>query len=381
MARGPSPFNDRNVFTMIDNSHKSTEGQDDFLSVLAHELRNPLAPLRNGLQIIRLAKNDAAAVDHALDVMDRQLNLLVKLIDDLLDASRINRGQVELRQESLDVVGVLSDAIEELRPMAEQKGLQLTANFPSMPVRAKGDSKRLRQVFANLLANAAKYSGRGGAVEIAAEKTESHVEITFSDHGMGISTEMLPRIFEMFAKADRSLEKAQDGLGIGLTIAKKIVELHGGDLVAYSDGVGTGSRFVVRLPVLAEVARRAGPRVLVVDDNRDLASSMQIMLGMMGSETQTAQDGMEALKIAATFRPEVVFLDIGLPKLNGYDVCRVIREQAWGKDVTIVALTGWGQNEDFVRSQEAGFNHHLVKPVDNAALEKIMLDAGQALTA
>jgi len=366
---------------MIDDSQKSTEGQDDFLSVLAHELRNPLAPLRNGLQIIRLAKNDTAAVDHALDVMDRQLNQLVKLIDDLLDASRINRGQVELRQESLDVVGVLSDAIEELRPTTEQKGLQLTAHFPSMPVRVKGDSKRLRQVFANLLANAAKYSGRGGALEIAAETTESHVEITFNDHGMGISTEMLPRIFDMFAKADRSLEKAQDGLGIGLTIAKKIVELHGGDLVAYSDGVGTGSRFVVRLPVLAEVARRAGPRVLVVDDNRDLASSMQIMLGMMGSETQTAQDGMEALKIAATFRPEVVFLDIGLPKLNGYDVCRVIREQAWGKDVTIVALTGWGQNEDFARSQEAGFNHHLVKPVDNSALEKIMQDAGQALTA
>lgn len=380
MARKSPPFNDRNVFTMIDDSQRSAAGQDDFLSVLAHELRNPLAPLRNGLQIIRLAKNDTAAVDHALDVMDRQLNQLVKLIDDLLDASRINRGQVELRQESLDVVGVLSDAIEELRPATEQKELQLTAHFPSAPVRVKGDSKRLRQVFANLLANATKYSGRGGAVEIAAEKTESHVEITFSDHGMGISTEMLPRIFDMFAKADRSLEKAQDGLGIGLTIAKKIVELHGGDLVAYSDGVGTGSRFVVRLPVSAEVARRAGPRVLVVDDNRDLASSMQIMLGMMGSETQTAQDGMEALKIAATFRPEVVFLDIGLPKLNGYDVCRVIREQAWGKNVTIVALTGWGQNEDVARSQEAGFNHHLVKPVDNAALEKIMQEAGQALT-
>jgi CheY-like chemotaxis protein len=198
---------------------------------------------------------------------------------------------------------------------------------------------------------------------------------------MGIPAEMLPHIFDMFAKADRSLEKAQDGLGIGLTIAKKIVELHGGDLVAYSDGVGTGSRFVVKLPVALEEARRPGPRVLVVDDNKDFASSMQIMLGMMGSETQTAQDGVEALKIAATFRPEVVFLDIGLPKLNGYDVCRVIREQAWGKDVTIVALTGWGQNEDFARSQEAGFNHHLVKPVDNSALEKIMQDAGQALTA
>jgi len=366
---------------MIDDSQKSAAGQDDFLSVLAHELRNPLAPLRNGLQIIRLAKNDPAAVDHALDVMDRQLNQLVRLIDDLLDASRINRGQVELKHEALDISSVLADAIEGLRPTTEQKGLHLKARFTSSPVHVKGDAKRLKQVFANLLANAAKYSGRGGVVEITAEKTENFVEVSFIDHGMGIPAEMLPHIFDMFAKADRSLEKAQDGLGIGLTIAKKIVELHGGDLVAYSDGVGTGSRFVVKLPVALEEARRPGPRVLVVDDNKDFASSMQIMLGMMGSETQTAQDGVEALKIAATFRPEVVFLDIGLPKLNGYDVCRVIREQAWGKDVTIVALTGWGQNEDFARSQEAGFNHHLVKPVDNSALEKIMQDAGQALTA
>lgn len=365
---------------MTDDPQNEAAGQDEFLSVLAHELRNPLAPLRNGLQIIRLAKNDPAAVDHALDVMDRQLNQLVKLIDDLLDASRINRGKVELHKERVDLAGVLSEAIEGMRSVAEQKGLRLTAHLPQAATYVLGDARRLKQVFTNLLANAAKYSGKDGVIEIMAERKENIMEVSFVDHGMGIPAEMLPYIFDMFTKADHSLEKAQDGLGIGLTIAKRIVEIHDGELTAFSDGPGAGSRFVVRLPISGEAEKREGPRVLVVDDNKDFASSLQIMLGMMGSETQTAQDGVEALKIATTFRPEVVLLDIGLPKLNGYDVCRVIREQAWGKDVIIVALTGWGQNEDYVRSQEAGFNHHLVKPVDSAALERIIQDASHVLT-
>jgi len=365
---------------MMDDSKKGMAEQDEFLSVLAHELRNPLAPLRNGLQIIRLAKNDPVAVDHALDVMDRQLHQLVKLIDDLLDASRINRGQVDLRKEAVDLTALLSEALEGMRSMGDEKDLRLTTRFPSSTF-VQADAKRLKQAFSNLLANAAKYSGKGGVVEIVVEKDENMVEVSFIDHGVGIPSEMLPYIFDMFTKADRSLEKAQDGLGIGLTIAGRIVELHGGQITAHSDGLGAGSRFVVRLPATMSESNRKGPRVLVVDDNKDFASSMEIMLGMMGSEAKTAQDGVEALKIASTFRPEVVFLDIGLPKLNGYDVCRVIREQSWGKNVVIVALTGWGQNEDYSRSQEAGFNHHLVKPVESATLERIMHEANQSLVA
>lgn len=364
---------------MIDDSNKDTTAQDDFLSVLAHELRNPLAPLRNGLQIIRLAKNDPQAVDQALDVMDRQLLQMVRLIDDLLDASRINRGQIELRKEALDLSAVIADAVESVRPLVDQKNLQINVHALSSPLFVQADEKRLKQVFSNLLANAAKYSGRGGVVEISFESKDGQVEVSVKDQGVGIPAEMLPRIFDMFAKADRSLEKAQDGLGIGLTIAHRIVAAHGGELVAKSDGPGSGSQFIVTLPVLSEKTGGAGPRVLIVDDNKDFATSMAMMLGMMGSETQTAQDGVEALRLAATFRPDVVFLDIGLPKLNGFDVCRVIREQAWGKDVTIVALTGWGQPEDTVRSLEAGFNHHLVKPVENAALERIMHEASRAV--
>ncbi len=366
---------------MIDDSNKDLTGQDDFLSVLAHELRNPLAPLRNGLQIIRLAKNDPEAVDHALDVMDRQLLQMVRLIDDLLDASRINRGQLDLHKEALDLSAVISDAVESVRPLLEQKELQIKVQPPASVLFVQGDEKRLKQVFTNLLANAIKYSGRGGVVEISFQSKDDQVEISVKDQGVGIPSEMLPRIFDMFAKADRSLEKAQDGLGIGLTIAHRIVTMHGGELMAKSEGPGSGSEFIVKLPVLAGDRRGTGPRVLIVDDNTDFATSMAMMLGMMGGETQTAQDGVEALRLAATFRPDVVFLDIGLPKLNGFDVCRVIREQAWGKDVTIVALTGWGQPEDTVRSLEAGFNHHLVKPVENVALERIMHEASRSFAA
>lgn len=363
---------------MIDNSNPDLSGQDEFLTVLAHELRNPLAPLRNGLQIIRLAKNDPAAVDQALNVMDRQLQQMVRLIDDLVDASRVNRGQIELSKETVDLTSIITDAIEASRGLTEQKGLHVKTQLPSGALFVEGDARRLKQVVANLLANASKYSGRNGVIEITAERKDSSVEVAVSDQGVGISEDMLPKIFDMFTKADRSLEKAQDGLGVGLTIARRIVELHGGEISAQSNGPGTGSRFTVTLPISTKEKKSAGPRVLIVDDNKDFAMSMAIMLKMMGSETEMAADGVEALRLATTFRPDVVFLDIGLPKLNGYDVCRVIREQAWGKDVMIVALTGWGQPEDKEKSLEAGFNKHLVKPVENAALERIIHEASHA---
>jgi PAS domain S-box-containing protein len=364
--------------------------KDEFLATLAHELRNPLAPLRNGLQVMKLARNDGSAVDQARTMMERQLGQMVRLIDDLLDMSRISRGKVELRRERIELLKIIQQAVETSRPLIEENGHDLTIDAPPDPIFVDADATRLAQVFSNLLNNAAKYTERGGHVTLTVERQGSDAVVGVRDTGVGIPAHMLPKVFEMFTQVDRSLERSQGGLGIGLSLVKGLVEMHGGSVEAKSDGHGMGSDFLVRLPVvLSLVGRReekgddkatatSGRRILVVDDNRDAALSLAMILKSMGNDTQTAYDGMEALDLGAAFKPDVVLLDIGMPKLNGYEVARRIRQQPWGKNLVLVALTGWGQEEDRRHSQEAGFNLHMVKPVEPAALEKLLADVADS---
>jgi PAS domain S-box-containing protein len=366
--------------------------KSEFLAVLAHELRNPLAPLRTGLEVIRRAAHDLTATEQVRGMMERQLGHLVRLVDDLLDLSRITKGKIELRRDRVDLAAAVRDAVEASRPVLDERGHELALALPPGPVWVDGDRTRLAQVFANLLNNSAKYTPPGGRVRITAERQGSDAVVTVADDGAGIPADVLPRVFEMFTQADRPMERAQGGLGIGLSLVKGLVEMHGGSVEAHSDGPGKGSTFVVRLTALlappppadapddAAPARSGGRshRVLVVDDNEDGANSLALLLEIQGYVTRTAHDGLAAVDATAAFRPDVVLLDIGLPKLNGYDACRRIRALPGGDGVVLIALTGWGQDEDKARSKEAGFNFHLVKPVDPAALDKLL--AGLLLT-
>lgn len=360
--------------------------KDEFLATLAHELRNPLAPIRNGLTVMRLASGDREAVEKARGMMERQVQQMVRLIDELLDLSRISRGKVELRLERVTLAAEVQSAVETSRPLIEGSGHELLVHLPSEPVFVNADTTRLAQVFSNLLNNAAKYTERGGHIRLTAEARDGEVRVSVKDDGIGIPPPMLPAVFDMFTQVDRSLEKSQGGLGIGLSIVRRLVEMHGGTVEALSAGHGQGSEFVVRLPTLAPPAAEPGPmseagdpaepavkrRVLVADDNADSAESLAMMLELMGNEVRIAHDGLEAVEAAAQFRPEVIVLDIGMPGLNGYDACRHIREQPWGREPMIVALTGWGQVEDKRRSKEAGFDRHLVKPIEPAALGQLL---------
>jgi PAS domain S-box-containing protein len=358
--------------------------KDEFLATLAHELRNPLAPLRNGLQVMRLTRNDGKAVEQVRNMMERQLGHMVRLIDDLLDSSRISEGKIELRKERVQLGAVVQHALETSRPLIEQAGLSLAVSVPPEPIFVDADVTRLSQVFANLLNNAAKFTESGGHVSLSVQREGSSAVVSVHDTGVGIPPSMLPKVFEMFTQVDRSLERTHGGLGIGLTIVKRLVEMHGGTIEARSGGYGMGSEFVLRLPAVAAavkpnaaengdgVQNGARRRVLVVDDNVDAAESLSMMLEIMGNETRMAHDGLEALDAAAGFHPDVVLLDIGMPRLNGFDACRRMREQPWGDNLVIVALTGWGQNEDRQRSHEAGFDMHMVKPVDPVDLEKLL---------
>lgn len=357
--------------------------KDEFLAILAHELRNPLAPLRNGLQIVRLATHDADAVNQASTIMERQLGHMVRLVDDLLDMSRISRGKVELRMTRVEMATVIQQAIETSRPIIEQAGHDLKIEVPCEPILVEADVTRLTQVFANLLNNAAKFTEPGGQIRLSVERHSTEAVVKVRDNGMGIPVHMLPKVFEVFTQVEQSLERAQGGLGIGLSLVRGLVELHGGSVEAKSQGDGMGSEFTVRLPVVqshTEVHSTEVPadpptlrrRILVVDDNRDSATSLAMMLTIMGNETQTAHDGEEGLNVAAEFRPEVVLMDIGMPKMNGYDAARRIRTESWGQEIILVAVTGWGQDDDRRRSREAGFDHHIVKPVEPAALVQIL---------
>jgi len=358
--------------------------KDEFLATLAHELRNPLAPIRNALHITRLAATDSAALEQARAMMERQLEQMVRLIDDLLHVSRITRGKLVLRKERVELATVINGAVDTTRPLIEAAGHALTITLPPMPIYLDGDPLRLAQIFSNLLNNAAKYTERGGHIWLTAVTDRGNVVVSVRDNGVGIPQEALPRIFEMFAQVDRSLEKSQGGLGIGLTLVKRLVELHGGSVEANSEGVGKGSEFKARLPMAvapvspardSDKTQKPTPlrcRILVADDNRDAAESMSMMLRLMGNEVRTVNDGEQAVDEAAAFRPDVILLDIGMPKLNGYDVARSIRSQRWGAQPFLVALTGWGQAEDRQRALDAGFDQHFTKPVPPDVLAQLL---------
>lgn len=371
------------------NLSEADRRKNEFLAMLAHELRNPLAPIRNALQIVRISDSNRETVKFASDIMDRQVNHMVRLVDDLLDVSRVSQGKIELRRERVELAQILRNAVESIRPAIDQARNELSVTQPPKPVFLYADSTRLEQVFANLLSNACKYGKHGGRISLAAELRNDRIEISVKDHGVGIRPDMLKKIFEMFVQADQSLERSQGGLGIGLTLVQRLVEMHEGSVTAFSDGPDRGSEFVVSLPILEET--NASPetlsqepasspvrRYLVVDDNRDSAESLAMWLKLTGNETQMAFDGLEAVETAATFRPDVALLDIGLPKLNGYEVARRIREQPWGKNIVLVALTGWGQEEDRRKTNAAGFNGHLVKPVDFDYLMKLLAELTDA---
>ncbi len=348
--------------------------KDEFLATLAHELRNPLAPMSNALQLMQLSSKHEI-LEQSRKVLQRQLAQMVRLVDDLLDLSRITRGKLDLRMESLALSSVITSAVETSRPLIDQMRHELLVSLPTQSILINADMTRLSQVFSNLLNNAAKYSEAAGRIEVIGIPEEDQVSVHIRDRGIGISAEQLPRIFEMFAQVDQSLERSQGGLGIGLTLVKKLVEMHGGSVEAKSDGLGRGSEFVVRLPIQSRTntasSERKAPtaklasshRILIVDDNRDGAESLAMMLNVMGNETRVAFDGEEAVHLADSYRPDVMLLDIGLPKLNGYEVCRMIRQKRWSESLVLIAVTGWGQEHDRRRAKDAGFDHHLTKPV------------------
>ena len=371
----------------------SDRRKDEFLATLAHELRNPLSPMRNAVQFLRLKGLPDPELEAARDIMERQLGHMKRLVDDLLDVSRITQGKITLRKERVSLGMVVTNAVESIKPFIEGQGHRLNVRIPDEPLFLEGDSARLSQVLVNLLDNAAKYTPGGGSVTLHAERQGSDAVLTVSDTGIGIPRDMLPHVFDMFTQVDRSLEKTTGGLGIGLKLVERLVAMHGGSVEARSEGPSKGSEFIVRLPLQlvppraetiagttssGEIATTAGPsgrRILVVDDNQDAADSLSAVLRLRGHEVRTAYDGLAAVEAAWHFTPEVAFLDIGLPKLNGYEVARRIREHDGGKRMYLVALTGWGQPDDRAKAREAGFDRHLTKPVEPGLLEQVLLEA------
>jgi PAS domain S-box-containing protein len=358
--------------------------KDEFLATLAHELRNPLAPIRNAMKILKAKGSLDPELVWARDVLDRQTQVMTRLLEDLLDVSRISRDRLELRTERVDLVTVIEAALETSQPVIDASRHQLTVSLPAEPIRLTADPVRLAQVFSNLLQNAARYTEAGGQIQLTAERGEGEVRVSVRDSGVGIPAELLPHIFEIFSQAKPALVSSQSGLGIGLSLVKSLVELHGGSIEARSEGAGRGSEFIVRLPAASvapaertppsddEQAAPATYRILIVDDNRDSADSLAMYLKIKGHDTSTAYDGEQALQSAETIRPDVVLLDIGMPRLDGYEVCRRMRQQPWGSSTLVVALTGWGQEEDQRRTEEAGFDRHMVKPIEPAALMKLL---------
>ena len=370
------------IAELSERDHRNSE----FLAVLAHELRNPLAPIRAALEIMRLAPKDECSVESARDVMGRQVGQMVHLIDDLLDVSRITRGSIELHRERIALSALIRMAVDAAMPQLRQFGVLLSIAQPSAEVVLDVDPIRVTQAITNVLNNAAKFTDRGGHVWLTATLDHETVVIGIRDNGIGIEIDQHDRIFDMFTQVDATLERSRDGLGIGLTLVRKLLELHGGTVGVQSGGLGHGSEFVLRIPRAAGSTHPSrlpasvepsfgatGPlRILVVDDNRDSADSLSVVLRLTGHHVQVAYDGQSGIEAAETFRPDVLLLDIGMPQLNGYEVAERIRATSWGARIIIVALTGWGQASDRERSAEAGFNVHLVKPVDFAVLTKLL---------
>ncbi|HET8696187.1 MAG TPA: ATP-binding protein [Gammaproteobacteria bacterium] len=349
--------------------------KDEFLATLGHELRNPLAPLLTGLHLLRLSGGQDPTIARMTDVMERQITHLVRLVDDLLEVSRITRGVIDVQREPVELGVLIRSAVETTRQMFESARHRLTVELPDAPIMISGDAVRLAQVFANLLANAAKYTDAGGRVSLTARCRGGQAVVAVRDNGIGISPTHLKSVFEMFMQVDRSNRRAQGGLGIGLTLVRSLVEMHGGSVEAHSAGLGKGSEFIVTLPVIdagaAEDARPGTPlpefaerRILVVDDNRDAADTLAMLLETLGADVEVAYGGQMALDSLARFAPDTVLLDIGMPEIDGYEVARRIRLEPRNERVMLVALTGWGQDQDFRLSKTAGFDHHLVKPPD-----------------
>jgi signal transduction histidine kinase/ActR/RegA family two-component response regulator len=357
--------------------------KDEFLATLAHELRNPLAPLRNGLDILRLPNVPPERLAVVRELMERQLQQLTRLVDDLLDVSRISTGKLVVRRERVVLQPIVQSALDAVRPLVETRQQRLAVDLPPEPVMLDADPTRLAQLVGNLLNNAAKYTPPGGDIALAVREDAGEIEITVSDTGIGIPADMIERVFEMFTQVDTSLDRSTAGLGVGLSLARRLAELHGGAIRAESEGPGRGSRFVVRLPLpegaaasvppsngTADDAARLGGRalgikhrVLLADDNIDFASSLAFILGGLGHEVAVTHDGEQALAVAREFRPEVAFLDIGLPKLHGYALARELRARPETRGARLVAITGWGQERDRQQAREAGFDEHFVKPV------------------
>ncbi len=363
--------------------------KNEFLAILAHELRNPLAPIRNAVQILNREGTLAPESQWALAAMERQVRQMTRLVDDLVDVARITSNRLELRKERGDLAVVLRSAIETSGTLLKAGGQEFTVMLPDAPIRLDADPVRLAQAVSNLLNNAAKYTGRGGHIWLIAERDADAAVITVRDTGVGIPPAVLPHVFEMFTQGEQTRARTLGGLGIGLTLVKRLVEMHGGTVRAESGGQDMGSTFVIRLPASAEASpgEHAEPdghvslpslRMLIVDDNRDAADSLAMLLRTTGNEIRTAYDGIEALQVASEFRPEVVLLDIGLPKLDGHEVAQRLRREAWGRHACLIAVTGWSDEADRARSRAAGFDHHLVKPLDTTHLARLLGSVGRS---
>jgi PAS domain S-box-containing protein len=356
----------------------------EFLAMLGHELRNPLAPIRNAVAMMQMSELNEPSLRWARDVIDRQVAHLARLVDDLLDVSRITSGRISMRQEALELAAIVAGAVEASRPLIEARKHTLETVLPDEPLLVEGDLTRLSQVLLNLLNNAAKYTPEGGHIRLTVEQEGEEVVVRVRDTGIGIPPELLPKIFDLFTQGDRSLDRPEGGLGIGLTLVHRLVHMHGGSVEAHSEGPGHGSEFVVRLPLFTVPAPGDSPvqdaessstgfrRVLVVDDNHDSAESMAILLEIWGHEVRAAYDGPSALALATEYRPDIVLLDIGLPGMSGYEVAKRLRELPELKGMVLVAVTGYGQQSDRERTRAVGFDHHLLKPVDPVRLQELL---------
>jgi len=365
---------------------EADQHKDEFLAMLAHELRNPLTPISNAAHILDMLKLEDPRLSWAKEIIKRQVMHLTHLVDDLLDVSRIARGKISLKKERLDLVEVIKSVLETARGPILAKQQHLDVRLPEQPILLKGDSVRLSQVFLNLLDNACKYSLENAQIEVDVQLHGPEVEIQVRDNGTGISAELLPTIFDLFQQGARTLDRSQGGLGIGLTLVKRLVELHGGQVTASSPGTGLGSTFSVRLPTIDEAATftasetpspNAGTRVLVVDDDPDVRESTALLLELNGYEVEMADSGEHAIPLIEVFHPDVVLLDIGMPGENGYQVAQRIRHMPNGDDLLLVALSGYGRAEELARSQEAGFDHHLVKPLNFTTLCDLLSERGK----
>ena len=371
----------------LEEREEADERKNRFLATLAHELRNPLAPIRNSLSLLRLTAAGQPAVP-AYEIMDRQVSHMVRLIDDLMDVSRITRGKIDLQKTTVNLAAVVADSVETSRPLIDAANHVLEVSLPSEELLLDGDGVRLAQVFSNLLNNAAKYTDPGGRISIAARRENHTAVITVSDTGIGIPADALSRVFDMFAQANARDRRSKSGLGIGLALARSLIEMHGGSIMATSAGEGKGSAFVVRLPLSRGAEAGVAPtaamptvremqRILIVDDNRDAANTLGGLLQMIGADVRVVYDGPAALEVLRAFRPSVVMLDLGMPGMDGYEVAQRIRAQPDLSGTTLIALTGWGEASDRRRTQEAGFRHHLVKPVDVSAMQAVLTSLPQ----